>query len=348
MTDDDWLEDEQQDNDAHIRRSPIEWLVGAGRLVPDLWKASDMLRPEFLKRGEPWPANHYFPWKHMHELIDQLRPSPFNYETPTFHGATDVLMVLGAWRLTQGIYRFDPDLYDALLETDIRGPLPPEVLKRLPEWAVYVEMPGLTWDGQVVDGVFASVGDDGFGRENLMLLFNLGSMLQVCPVDLGVGSLEVAVQRVMDISWKLDGTSRITSHPMADLPRVVSAALSLLLYLCSDPSAIGDGSRVPAYPAARRTKRGTRMFPADGPRKWDVGIRLGSALRRAYRNASSRQGDGGTHAGPRPHIRRAHWHTFLQGPRDNPVRSLRWLPPIAVNVDDPGDLVPTVRPVAAS
>lgn len=61
------------------------------------------------------------------------------------------------------------------------------------------------------------------------------------------------------------------------------------------------------------------------------------------------------HAGPRPHIRRAHWHTILHGPRlrdGAPIPSaerraeLRWLPPIAVRMDDPDALPATIRPVS--
>lgn len=47
-------------------------------------------------------------------------------------------------------------------------------------------------------------------------------------------------------------------------------------------------------------------------------------------------------ARPRPHIRRAHWHTFLAG-ADRMERRLKWLPPIPVNVADVSDLPATIR-----
>ena len=56
----------------------------------------------------------------------------------------------------------------------------------------------------------------------------------------------------------------------------------------------------------------------------------------------------GTHASPRPHIRRAHWHSFWVGKKDQPdARSvtLKWLPPIPVNVPGVEDLTTTVRDV---
>ncbi|GAP34654.1 hypothetical protein ISF6_5362 [Piscinibacter sakaiensis] len=94
------------------------------------------------------------------------------------------------------------------------------------------------------------------------------------------------------------------------------------------------------------------MFPADWPSTWDVGVRLGAALRQAYQAAET---GSGTHAGPRPHVRRAHWHTILSGPRQREDGSviptaerradLRWMPPIPVNVQDLDQLPATVRRV---
>lgn len=62
-------------------------------------------------------------------------------------------------------------------------------------------------------------------------------------------------------------------------------------------------------------------------------------------SAAAEAGDG-THAGPRGHIRRAHWHGFRSGamktPAGDPIPAelrrfdVRWLPPIPVNLDDPG------------
>lgn len=78
---------------------------------------------------------------------------------------------------------------------------------------------------------------------------------------------------------------------------------------------------------------------------WDVGLRIGAALRRAHDAESSEGAGSGTHARPRAHIRRAHWHTFWTGPRDGDrVARVKWLPPIPVNVGD-SDLPATVVPV---
>lgn len=57
-----------------------------------------------------------------------------------------------------------------------------------------------------------------------------------------------------------------------------------------------------------------------------AGVAIGRQLR-----AAAKAETGAAHKGPRPHIRRAHWHGYWLGPRAGGQRfELRWLPPIAV------------------
>jgi hypothetical protein len=133
---------------------------------------------------------------------------------------------------------------------------------------------------------------------------------------------------------------------MKDVPSLVS----LVLYLCSENAEIresGGGHRRPAHPEPKKTKKGLRLFAPDRPTHWEVGYRLGAALRRES-TARSADDATGTHARPRPHIRRAHWHSYWLGKSNEPDARrvvLKWLPPIAVNVHDPDDLTTTVRDV---
>lgn len=134
------------------------------------------------------------------------------------------------------------------------------------------------------------------------------------------------------------------------LTRTAAPLLSLLLYLCADGAEIGDGTVRPANPQPKRTKQCWRLFAADKPTAWDVGVRLGAALRRAFHASDTGQSEVGPETGrsrPRAHVRRAHWHTFLAG-AGRAERRLKWLPPIPVNVEDVDGLPATVRPVKKS
>jgi len=88
----------------------------------------------------------------------------------------------------------------------------------------------------------------------------------------------------------------------------------------------------PARPRPTKTRdSGWRYFPPENPTIWNVGSHLGAALRAAYERES--RDLGGTHASPRPHIRRAHWHSYWTGPRKDPERRrliLKWLHPMVV------------------
>ncbi len=81
------------------------------------------------------------------------------------------------------------------------------------------------------------------------------------------------------------------------------------------------------------------------PTTWEVAYRLGARLRAAIREVDDVEP--GTHASPRAHIRRAHWHSIWTGPIDSNQRKivLKWLPPIPVNVDDDEELPAVIRPV---
>lgn len=54
----------------------------------------------------------------------------------TFH-------TLATWQYSQGIYRFDPDLYEGVIQSTLGCEIPVDLLLRLPERSVFVETPGL-------------------------------------------------------------------------------------------------------------------------------------------------------------------------------------------------------------
>jgi len=279
------------------------------------------------------------------------------------------LAALAAWRVGQGIYRFDPELYSEVLATPIVGDLPEAVLYHLPEWCVYVETPDFVgMAGDPVRGFFAHLEHDANdGRTELRLLLDEeaadGPFLRPVPLHL-VGSglfqaLEAAdrerlkqVQRFPALLERdpsaLGEIRDLLDEARDGLRRQVEPLLSLLLYLCSENADLDPGGRRPPRPRPRKTKAGLRLFPPDSPTTWEVGVRVGAALRRALGTAGDNAGGDGAHVSPRPHVRRAHWHTFWIGPRSDPeLRKavLRWLSPMLVGARGVDDLVPTVRPV---
>ena len=326
---------------------PRQHLISAGKLYPGAWKAYDTFRADRGVDLPDWPDWCYAPLAVAFAIV-----SGGGSNRVPVHQIGDVarLGTMAAWRVTQGIYRYDPALYGALVDTPIGGDLPAEVLYRLPEWCVYIETPGMSWMDAPLHGFWAHLEwDAGTGRTELRLLLDGEADLTPIPIHIGQWTLSEAVARALDVSRvhaagigiPVPGESRATLTDTAE------PLISLLLYLCADDAEIGDGSRRPANPAPKRTKQGLRMFPADNPTTWDVGVRIGAALRRAFHATETGQSEIDPETGrtrPRAHMRRAHWHTFLAG-TGRSVRRLRWLPPIPVNVDDLEDLPVVVRPV---
>jgi len=275
---------------------------------------------------------------------------------------THLLATLGTWRLTQGVYRFDPDVYQPILDTPVVGDIPCEILFRLPEWCIYVETPFFPSPyGSKFYGFWAWLDLDIHVKQAILhLTFDEGNkntleehlILRSC-------SLEEAFAKT--VAWNNETCRDIytnfapsSKEHLAASRAVIEPAVSLLLYLCSKNAEIGDGTSQPSNPIPKRIRKGPpKIFPPNQPTVWDVGVRLGAALRRASARVAS-EGDS-SHASPRAHIRRAHWHGFRSGPMkssggnhipaENRPFELQWLPPISINVEDLESLPATIHSV---
>lgn len=335
---------------------PREHLAAMGAKYPGAWRQVDYFREWRGRDGLPeWAEWCFLPMAAYYSIVS----ASVGHDRVPQHMGEEIgrLAAMGAWRTTQGIYRFDPALYVAIRDTPVDGALPCDVLYRLPEWAVYVETPDMEWMGIRLYGFFAHLEQDANdGRAELRLLLDIEGYLLPLPLHIGDWPLSEAISRYFSVASANAAAGGANLEPLSDqVTEKLSASLepliSLLLYLCSKNAEIGDGSRRPGRPQPKKTKNGWRLFPADKPAIWDVGVRIGAALRRAYHAAETRQAqsDAAGRAIPRAHVRRAHWHGFWTGPRNTPEDrklELRWLPPIPVNVDDAGDLPATVRPVS--
>ena len=347
---DNWLqpleEPKRQKTAQNSECLPRSLLIEMNKTMKGAWKLADERRALLRSQGASWPKWCFMPLAEWLQIADQVGGAPLSVEEPIDRAR--LLAAFGTWRVTQGIYRFPEALEKALLESSIEGEIPGDVLETLPEWCVYVEgrTGNLNWDGSRFEGFFASLELVG-GAMVLMLTFlEQASFLQVLLTLTG-RSIEQMLAGVLVSRESETGGSVITNcmgEELAGLIRLVESALSLLLFICSQAGKIGTPTHGPGHPEPRSTKRGTRYFPPDLPTHWDVGVRYGAALQ-AGQQGSTGLSQGGTHAPPKCHIRRAHWHTYRTGPgRQN--CELRWLPPIAVNLKSVDELLAVIRPVA--
>lgn len=326
---------------------PKQHLITASRRWPDAWKLVDQMRVDRGKDLPDWPEWCFLPLAGAHAIV-----TGGGFHTPSSLDdmAVGVVGALAAWRPTQGIYRFHTDLFEAVWDTPIEGELPIELLYHLPEWCVYIETPGKRFSNHEIYGFFAHLEYDvNDGRSELRFLID-ASHDRVIPIALHLvpGGIAASVERFMVHA----SAEKVTGHDLEswellkhELAIATSPLISLVLYLCTTAAEYrtDDSERVPTKPRPTKTKRGLRHFPPNEPTVWETGFRIGEALRRATSTATT--GSGGA---VRPHIRRAHWHTYWVGPKSDPTQrraELRWLPPIPVNLDSETDVNPTVRHV---
>jgi len=328
---------------------------------PSIWSAADSLRQEVTV------ARHLegcvFSLAEAHALGHKLH----DRNNPQFHPA--LLGALVAWRPTKGIFRFHPELYESLIETDIIGDVPSDVLLRMPGWAVFIETPVSENLPFQLHGFWAYLSR--LGAQNELILVGLwredheiGEPVTDPDFNILLYKLSLGNHPVSDLTEMMFQKSAdeaaimarhtnegAVEHAMSDDVRaiqehMVSAMLSLLLYLCSEQPDIENWA--PKQPAFKYMGGKRRWLAAKVVQQWDVGLRLGAALKdardRAERLDAASDGSGTV----RPHVRRAHWHSFWVGKRGEQTISLRWLPPIPVNVETTEALPAVLRHVNAT
>jgi len=339
---------------------PKQHLEYYSKLYPSAWKQVDQLR---LLRGKTlpfWPDWCFLPMTGAFAIVEaEASKQGINIlgcaGWPLINDV-GIIGALAAWRVTQGVYRFDPDIYEAVINTPITGDLPHDVLFNLPEWCVYIETPGFTVAGKQLAGFFAYLEyDEKEHHDELRLVVDYNKeipSLHSVPIHLGQWPLAEALAKTAQEAARnadelgLDYILPEEDQVLADY----SPLVSLVLYLCSVNGEIGSDGQRPARPSVKKTKKGPRLFPPMQPKTWDVGVRMGAALRRAAAAASETAvasdelRPGKQRNSPRPHFRRAHWQGYWTGPRTSEQKYIvKWIQPLLIGSHD--EIPVTIRPV---
>ena len=316
---------------------PLTHLNDLTTRYPGAWRAFEDMRS---RRGDDlpeWPEWVYVPVAGAYAIVSGGGSNRVPLERV---GDVAALSALGAWRMTKGTYRFDADIMGALWDTPLTGDLPAELLHRLPEWCVYIDV-GREVMGAPLHGFYAHLEEDANDRRReLRLLLDYETGLSPLPIHL-VGTLAEGLTTLTheaELQAALRGRdinvlrARLGYEPGHDAhwAGAVAPLVSLLLYLCSErPDITGDGK--PGNPQPKRVKGGERVFASPGVKAWDVAYRLGAA----FRQARAAQDEGGEATGRtvRAHVRRAHYHLYRTG-KGRQQSVLKWLPPIPVAFGD--------------
>lgn len=256
-----------------------------------------------------------------------------------------LLPVLSAWRVTKGIYKFDPDLWSELNAVSIDCKIPCDILLKMPEWCIYLYI------GDDA-GAFYVINEE---LGNVELRIYLAAENGIMPIIMHLGdwsfqegfdrAIEFAVMQYRKNNIHNDiGESNIReSYKHSEA--IIAQLLSGLLFIITQSDEVGNGRTKPYKPTPIRTKLGLAMPQAEKPKIWDVGVRMGATLRRYNKEQSDYYEATGRTV--RPHIRRAHWHGYWTGPRDSNDRKfiVKWIPPTFINTEDSEDLPAVIKKV---
>lgn len=311
---------------------PQQLLIATTRHYPKLNQLIDDFRQSKGKDLPNWASFCFLPIAGWYAILCNFKRK-YQLDLSDMQDL-QVLSAVGTWQFSKGVYEFDSDLYQALIDSEITGDLPAEVLHKLPEWCLYVVTPDLQFDGQSVHGFYAYLEHDmNDGHHELRILLDCDSYFISTPLHIGTGTLLDAVDKYLfesarqgvkrgqDIVMPIDTTQNIANDIMP--------FLSLLLYICSSEPDLTNRDKPndsPSRPQPTKTKKGWRLFPAEKVKTWTVGRSVGEQLRQTYQDYNT------TGKTVKAHLRRGHHKTYWTGKRgtDEQKPVSRWIPPAIV------------------
>lgn len=294
---------------------------------------------------DDWPAWCYLPMAAVYAII--TKGASVDIARSIMAESIDDLPKLTAalvWSRTKTVYQFDATLSELLAEQAMDTNIPVDVLYRLPYPCIYIEQAGKLLD-RAYAGYFAWLEYDVNNRQpELRLLYLMR--------DGGTASYPLVLQgnSIAEFWTATEASARkrmpnLTPSyaPGWPLYSAFASAINHILYLCAD-----NADTRPIQGSGSVVKE--RRSPLSEPQLWEVGTRIGAAIRKykvegqPQEETSERPAEGQVHASPKPHVRRAHWHMFWTGKRDASDRQfvVHWLAPIPVNYRYVNKDTPTV------
>lgn len=327
-------------------RKPENLLCTYNKKYPFAWKTADRWRRGRGKNVPDWPKWCFAPsqgWgfyvmseaginDHADFIAKSRQNVGFLYAMAR---DSSLLAALAAWRPSKGIYKFEPEIAEALIRTPINGNIPVESLLMMPAWCVFIDIQeiGLKYDGEPVSSFFVWLDHnlDNCGGPALRFLLDMPKDMVNVDIFLVKETLEESLKYEQELT--LSGRSQMKAQGVAPINRGpdrnpvdevadIAPFLSLVLFLCSDKPdkvMIGRSSKTKNLP---KVSNGSKATP-EAPQV--TYYMMGSKMAREIRNEETRDPDSLRHqeddsvvtsASKRLHFRRGHWHHFWTGPRE--------------------------------
>lgn len=315
-------------------------------MFPDIFTKLEAERLRKISNGDKWNKSCYLP-SHDIAVVMANNSRDFNKFVldPVFENYVCDVSCLAAWRFGgKHVIEFDESSENALVSSGISGEIPMEVLMKIPFLGVYIKTRENNYG---TNGFFVSTSESQDGRVEMTIAFVLDAadkQIQAWSLDMNSNKrisdfVDLFISRINNA--ELSAAKLLAIKECQDVISVwLNYALPLILYLCAANAEItSKTATAPVIPTLPRNKR---AIAPHQPTEWLCGERIGAAIRAsAHREATESTGTGPT---KRPHIRRAHWHTYRVGP-ERVSTILKWIHPLAINADNGSDMPVTIRKV---
>ena len=319
------------------RDTPLPLVRQWEKMVPGVYAQMDHLHQAKADGEIQWPDYCQLPIGAAFTLLQDQEGLSVQQAAA---GAAE-LTACWMWRRSKIVYSFDQDLAQALAEqaedvedTDV---LPCQLLMHLLYPCIYIKAPNML---EHTDGFFAWIEYDmDRAAPELRIQWLLASMEYSVPQVLHLLPGEPIKACILD-------TVHTTQENLGDdiklqdvdvnVARVILSAIQLILYIVSENAEIDP---VP-LPMVRdktdgkvTTLRKSLEDKASQVREMSVGVRVGAALRKAKRAASSGK-SAGAGGKKRSHTRWGHWHNYWTGPKEGErTLLLKWTAPTIIHPD---------------
>lgn len=235
------------------------------------------------------------------------------------------------WMLYKQIYKFDSDLLDVLHleETDA---IPVDILGNCPVDTFFLEPDNMfvridkTSKGYLLE--LASVTENFEILNYRPLLLRSGESLS--------GSIDCLLDDLTKLAPQMETKELTDRYDSSDFKRV----LPQILYLCTQNADIKEQEKPQTKnePAQKKASSPRKKNKSESIKTFDVGVTITRDFAHAKTQVVRTDHDRSTSSSwtQRPHVRRAHWHSFWTGPKSDPMNRklvVRWVPPVFVNKD---------------
>lgn len=326
--------------------APLDLLKRISASYPNAWQQMETFHNMNGSNGlPPWPDWCYAPMAAAIAVATSEAKATYKESFIPVMSAAQAIDALAVWRRSKEVFVLDADMEQLLYEQADDLEINSHILMRLPYPCFYVQTSFLQLEKLPVNGFFVHLEYDvNDGHTELRLLFLFGNKTTIgFPIYIDESNIQDSLERTLDAAHRnlppdlpFEGPMLLHGNDYSKLEQFLKKSLQLVLYLCAENVEVRKNPEQDTV--MKRSNAGIKDRYAE-IRKWDVGIRIGQAVRRYKKVHESIAKDEQAHSllrlSPRPHMRRGHWHHYWSGPKSGERKLiLKWTAPTFIGAAD--------------